>query len=137
MSSPQPATAHTNGLNESRQAIQRLVNLYLDNVPVEELDREQLAETLYEGMSDELDRLYRAQTTLTDLAERWEQMAKGAPDLGGDLFITEPTAVQQRQAERANTYRKAAADLRDVLRTGRVPHDLMTDAELEQHGPQQ
>ncbi|MFE7233975.1 exonuclease domain-containing protein [Streptomyces sp. NPDC057596] len=73
---------------------------------------------------------------LAELAERWEQMAKGAPDLGGELLIDEPTPVQLRQHERAATYRKAAADALTVLRTGRIPHDLMTDAELEQHGTQ-
>jgi DNA polymerase-3 subunit epsilon len=35
---------------------------------------------------------------------------------------------------RAHAYRTVARDVRDVLRTGRIPHDLMTDAELEQHG---
>ncbi|MFD9222033.1 exonuclease domain-containing protein [Streptomyces sp. NPDC060064] len=76
----------------------------------------------------------KVRAALADLAERWEQMAKSAPDLGDELLIDEPTSVQQLQIERAHTYRKAAADVRDVLRTGRVPHDLMTDAELEQHG---
>jgi hypothetical protein len=69
-------------------------------------------------------------TALNLLAERWEQMAKAAPDLGDELFIDEPTPVQQRQIERAATYRRAAADLREVLVNGRIPHGLMTDAEL-------
>lgn len=72
--------------------------------------------------------------SLTTLAERWEQMAKSAPDLGDELFIDEPTPLQFWQIARASTYRRVAADLRDVLRTGRAPHDLMTDAELEQYG---
>lgn len=72
--------------------------------------------------------------TLTLLAERWEQMAKSAPDLGDELLIEEPTPLQRCQIERAHTYRTAAADVRDVLRTGLLPHGLMTDAELEQHG---
>ncbi|KIZ16896.1 hypothetical protein [Streptomyces natalensis] len=77
-------------------------------------------------------------TTLTSLADRWEQMAKSAPDFGGDdLFIDEPTPTQLQQFERATTYRKTAADLREVLRIGQIPHDLMTDAELEQHGTAQ
>ena len=71
---------------------------------------------------------------LTTLAKRWEQMAKAGPDFGGDLLINEPTPVQLQQHERAAAYGRAAADLRDVLRTGRIPHGLMTDAELEQHG---
>ncbi|HEY9408482.1 MAG TPA: exonuclease domain-containing protein [Jiangellaceae bacterium] len=69
-----------------------------------------------------------------DLAERWEQMAKTGPEFGDELFVDKPTPVQLQQHERAATYRKAAADVRDALRTGLPPHDLMTDAELEQHG---
>jgi hypothetical protein len=38
--------------------------------------------------------------------------------------------VQQLQIERAATYSRAATDLREVLATGRIPHGLMTDAEL-------
>lgn len=68
--------------------------------------------------------------TLSDLAGRWEQMAKIAPDLGDALLIDEPTPVQQLQIERAATYSRAATDLREVLATGRIPHGLMTDAEL-------
>lgn len=70
--------------------------------------------------------------TLATLAERWEQMAKAAPDFGGDgLFIDEePTPVQLQQYERAATYRQGAKDLREVLATGQIPHGLMTDAEL-------
>ncbi|MFJ9037911.1 hypothetical protein ACIRF8_15125 [Streptomyces sp. NPDC102406] len=73
-------------------------------------------------------------TALASLAERWEQMAKAGPDFGDNLFIDEPTPVQLQQHERAVTYRRAAADLRDVLRTGRIPHGLMTNAELDEHG---
>lgn len=73
-------------------------------------------------------------SALNTLAERWERMAKAAPDLGDDLFIDEPGPGRREQIERAATYRKAAADLREVLVSGRIPHDLMTDAELEQHG---
>ena len=73
-------------------------------------------------------------SALNTLAERWERMGKAAPELGDDLFIDEPTPVQLAQHERAATYRRAAADLREVLVSGRIPHDLMTDAELEQHG---
>ncbi|MFD9248461.1 hypothetical protein [Streptomyces bottropensis] len=69
-------------------------------------------------------------TALNLLAERWERMGKAAPELGDGLFIDEPTAVQREQHERAATYRRAAKDLREVLTTGRIPHDLMTDAEL-------
>jgi DNA polymerase-3 subunit epsilon len=76
----------------------------------------------------------KIRAALADLAERWEQMAKSGPDFGDELLVDEPTPVQLRQHERAATYGKAVADLREVLRTGRIPHDLMTDAELEQRG---
>ena len=71
---------------------------------------------------------------LTTLAERWEQMAGPAPDPAEGLFVDEVTPAHASQVERAHSYRTAAGDLRDVLRTGRIPHPLMTDAELEQHG---
>ncbi|WP_275558580.1 hypothetical protein [Streptomyces sp. 5-6(2022)] len=71
---------------------------------------------------------------LTTLAERWEQMAGPAPDPNEGLFVNEVTPAESARVERANTYRTAARDLRDVLRTGRIPHPLMTDAELEKHG---
>lgn len=73
-------------------------------------------------------------SALNTLAERWERMAKAAPVLGDDLFIDEPGPGRREQIERAATYRKAAADLREVLVSGRIPHGLMTDAELEQYG---
>lgn len=76
-------------------------------------------------------------TVLSDLAERWEQMTRAAPDLGNDLLVDEPTPGQVRQLERTAIYRRSARDLRDVLRTGRIPHDLMTDAELEKYGAAQ
>ncbi|MFI9154541.1 hypothetical protein [Streptomyces sp. NPDC053367] len=69
-------------------------------------------------------------SALNTLAERWERMAKAAPDLGSGLLIDEPTPLQLQQRERADVYRRAAADLREVLVSGRIPHDLMTDAEL-------
>ncbi|MFB7605237.1 hypothetical protein [Streptomyces gardneri] len=53
-------TEHVNAsLHEARTAITKLVDLYFDNVPVDELEREQIVETVHEGLSDELDRLYR------------------------------------------------------------------------------
>lgn len=71
---------------------------------------------------------------LHDLASRWEQMAKAGPDFGDELLVEEPTPLQLQQRERAHTYMTAASDLRDALRTGQIPHPLMTDAELERHG---
>jgi hypothetical protein len=64
---------------------------------------------------------------LSTLADRWEDMA-GRPDL------TPPLADRpHRQAwdARCRTYGRAARDLRHVLATGRIPNDLMTDAELD------
>jgi hypothetical protein len=72
-------------------------------------------------------------TALALLADRWDQMAKATAHLGDNLYIDEPTPIQREQIARAATYRRAAADLRETVATGRIPHGLMTDAELEQH----
>lgn len=71
---------------------------------------------------------------LTTLADRWEQVAGPAPDPSGGLFVDEPTPVEYAQAAQSDTYRRAAADIREVLTTGHIPHGLMTDAELDQYG---
>lgn len=71
---------------------------------------------------------------LADLAERWEQIAGPKPDPSEGLFVDEVTPAESARIERAATYRTAASDVRDVLRTGLPPHPLMTDAELEQYG---
>jgi hypothetical protein len=71
---------------------------------------------------------------LTTLAERWDQLAGPAPDPSEGLLVDEPSSAEYAQAERSATYRTAARDLRDVLRTGVLPHPLMTDAELDQYG---
>lgn len=76
----------------------------------------------------------KVRAVMTDLVERWEQMAGPAPDPSEGLLVDEVTPAESARVERANTYRTAASDLRDVLRTGQIPHPLMTDAELEQHG---
>jgi len=78
----------------------------------------------------------KVRAALGDLADRWEQMAGPAPDPSEGLFVDEPSPAESARIERAATYREAAADVRDVLRTGRIPHPLMTDAELEQYGAQ-
>lgn len=72
--------------------------------------------------------------TLTTLVERWEEIADRLTARHDTAFFAEFTDLQRTEADEANTYRKAARDVRDVLRTGRIPHDLMTDAELEQYG---
>lgn len=68
--------------------------------------------------------------TLATLADRWEQLAdshsKGLPD----GFYVDISPFQREESGKAHSYRKAAADLRHVLASGRIPHDLMTDAEL-------
>lgn len=66
----------------------------------------------------------KLRATLEDLLERWAPMATCSDD--------DPEMAHGR----AHGYRKALADVRDVLRTGRIPHDLMTDAE-EQYGRQE
>jgi DNA polymerase-3 subunit epsilon len=76
----------------------------------------------------------KLRAALTTLADRYEEMAKCAPNLGDELLIDEPTPTQLQQIVRASAYRKAAASIRNVLRTGHVPHYLMTDAELEKYG---
>lgn len=65
--------------------------------------------------------------TLTSLADRWEHSAdrvEAAADRAGEGVL-----AATRDA-RGRTYRRVARDLREVLATGRIPHDLMTDAEL-------
>jgi DNA polymerase-3 subunit epsilon len=74
----------------------------------------------------------KVRNAFADLAERWEAMAPKPPV--GDLFVDEVTPVEAHRAARDHTYRRAAADVREVLRTGHAPHGLMADAELEQYG---
>lgn len=75
-----------------------------------------------------------AHIALNTLADRWEQMAGPAPDPSEGLFVDEVTPAEAGQHERNHTYRTVARDLREVLRTGQIPHPIMTDAELEQYG---
>lgn len=75
-----------------------------------------------------------AHVALTDLAVRWEQMADHSDAAIGQFEGPAAATLNAEVGERGRTYRKAATDIRDVLRTGQVPHDLMTSAELEQHG---
>jgi len=67
---------------------------------------------------------------LGTLADRWEQMAKAADDSCADVNPEAEPGVVWVRASRARTYRKVAEDVRAVLSTGRIPHDLMTEAEL-------
>ncbi|MEU3613431.1 hypothetical protein ABZ725_14105 [Streptomyces sp. NPDC006872] len=76
----------------------------------------------------------RLRAVLATLAERWEQLAGPKPDPDEGLFVDQPGPDEYARVERAHAYRTAASDLRDVLRTGQIPHPIMTDAELERHG---
>lgn len=72
--------------------------------------------------------------TLTLLADRWEQCAKSLEaDLPQELFVEEDTS-HQWAATVAHNLRRSATDLREVLRTSRIPNGWMTAAEEEQHG---
>ncbi|MCF0086661.1 MULTISPECIES: hypothetical protein [unclassified Streptomyces] len=68
---------------------------------------------------------------LVTLADRWEEMASQGDAMIGHFEGPTAATLDAEVTERSRTYRKAAADVRDVLRTGRVPHDLMTAAELD------
>lgn len=46
------------GLRLAREAIENLINIYFDNVPATEMRRDELAECIHDGLSDELTRLY-------------------------------------------------------------------------------
>lgn len=67
----------------------------------------------------------KLRAALADLAERWTPMGLCNDD------------APEMAHGRAHAYRKAAADVRNVLRTGLPPHDLMTDAELEKYSAAQ
>ena len=81
-------------------------------------------------------RRLRAQVAVfTTLAERWEQMADHGDQAIGHFEGSAAATLDAEVGERGRTYRKAASDIRDVLATGRIPHDLMTDAELAAASP--
>lgn len=71
-------------------------------------------------------------TTLTSLAERWEQEAATAEAAIGHFEGPAAATLNAGIGERARIYRQTAADLLEVLRAGRVPHDLRTRAERDQ-----
>ncbi|MFL6096135.1 MAG: hypothetical protein ACJ71Y_11855 [Blastococcus sp.] len=73
----------------------------------------------------------RLRALLPDLATRWEQMADHGDTAIGHFEGPAAATLVAEVGERGRTYRKAAADVLEVLRTGRIPHDLMTDAELK------
>lgn len=62
---------------------------------------------------------------LASLAELWERMADHDEASVGHFEGPTAATLDIEVAERGSTYRKAATDVREVLRTGRVPHDLV------------
>ncbi|MGW2725632.1 hypothetical protein [Streptomyces sp. NPDC001492] len=76
----------------------------------------------------------KMRAVLADLAGRWEQMADHGDAAIGHFEGPAAATLNAEVAERGHTYRKAAADIRDVLRTGRVPEDLLTSAEAASNG---
>lgn len=70
-------------------------------------------------------------TALSALAERWEQEAATAEAALGCFEGPAAATLDAEVSERARTYRQAATDLRDVLRTGQIPRDLLTHSERQ------
>lgn len=71
-------------------------------------------------------------TTLADLAAHWEQMADHYNSVVGCFEGPTAATLDVEVGERSRTYRNAAADLREVLDTGRIPHDLVAAATVAQ-----
>ena len=71
-------------------------------------------------------------TTLADLAAHWDQMAAHYATIVGCFEGPTAATLDAEVGERSRTYRNAAADLREVLATGRIPHDLMAASALAQ-----
>jgi hypothetical protein len=63
------------------------------------------------------------------LADRWEQLAEQGDEAIGHFEGPAAVTLNAEVEERGRVYRQAAADLREALATGRIPHDLMTQAE--------
>ncbi|MEU8473718.1 hypothetical protein [Streptomyces hygroscopicus] len=68
---------------------------------------------------------------LITLTSRWEEIARSAE---ARADATANGTLSEIGHARVHTIRRLARDVADVLRTGRIPHDLMTTAELEEHG---
>jgi hypothetical protein len=83
-------------------------------------------------VAEEMQFLRRCFTALGELAGRLEEMAS-EQDRRADMA---PLGILVAVNDgRARTNRAAARAIKAALTTGYLPHDLMTDAELEQHGP--
>lgn len=61
---------------------------------------------------------------LVTLAGRWEQMADHCDAVIGHFEGPTAATLDAEVGERGRTLREAAAEIRDVLRIGRIPHDL-------------
>jgi hypothetical protein len=78
----------------------------------------------------EVRRLRAAEAALVTLADRWQELADHGDHAIGHFEGPAAATLDAEVGERGRTYRKAAADVRDVLASGHIPHDLMTTAEL-------
>lgn len=115
--------------NEARHepADEKLERLRADN---DRKDREfATCERLLREAYEENARLRSTAATLSSLAERWEQMADQNAASVGHFEGPTATTLNIEVAERGSTYRQAAADVREVLRTGCIPHDLLAGSE--------
>ncbi|MFE2073687.1 hypothetical protein [Streptomyces misionensis] len=74
----------------------------------------------------------RLTMALVDLTTRWDQMADYGETIIGAFEGPTAATLNAEVEERSHTYRKAATDVREVLRTGRIPHDLTTVSALAQ-----
>lgn len=77
----------------------------------------------------EVRRLRARQATLATLTERWEQVAAMHSAGHPEGAVVDLSPFQREESGKAHGYRKAVSDVREVLAAGRIPHDLMTDAE--------
>lgn len=113
-------------------AIHALIDSYTTRVPAAEQDSAGLAFHIANGLSDESERLAEIEATAKTLITRWREYAASAA-------LRAESGANARLAEvnsgRAHEVRRCASDLEWVLTHGQIPHPLMTDAELEQHGP--
>jgi len=76
----------------------------------------------------------RLREQASTLADRWTELADGmAASLAtGDL----DDAIGYVRTGRELVFRAAARDLRWILANGTIPHDLMTNEELGEPGPE-
>lgn len=77
--------------------------------------------------------LYEKASALASLTEYWERMASQSDAAVGHFEGPTAATLNAEVTERGSTLRKAASDVREVLRTGCVPHDLMP-AQLTHYG---